>query len=101
MNRGLFCTLVLVFCIALVVSMASCESRSGRRAVTTNDTVLSNQVTVKVVTTKLIRQTYISGTITKTFRTKKLLDSTIYFWQTSMPYEVGDTINVPLLSLKQ
>jgi hypothetical protein len=100
MNRNLFATFVLLFCIALVV-LASCESRSGRRAVTTNGTVVSNQVTVKVVTTKLVKQTYVSATLTKSFRVKKLLDSTIYFWSTSMPYEVGDTVNVPVLSLKQ
>lgn len=99
MNRGLFCTLVLVFCIALIITMASCENRSGRRM--SDGTVLSNQVTVKIVTTKLVRQVYIDGTMTKTFRVKKVLDSTIYFWQTSMPYEIGDTLNVPLTSLRQ
>lgn len=96
MNRNLFATLVLLFCIALVITMASCESRSGRRA--DGSTVLSNQVTVKIV---LLKRTNSPSIVMGQFRVKKVLDSTIYFWQTQMPYEIGDTLNVPLTSLRQ
>ena len=87
MNRGLFGTLVMLSIIALIVFMASCESKSGQMAHTS----------VKFV---LVKKTADVG-IVKQFKVKKLNDNSIYFWSTRMPYEVNDTVSINLNELQK
>ena len=87
MNRGTFGTLVMLSIIALVVFMASCESKSGQM----------NRTSAKIV---LLKKTADVGVV-RQFRVKKLNDNSIYFWSTRMPYEVNDTVSITLAELQK
>ena len=91
MNRGTFGLLVVLFCIALVLFMASCESKSGQIA------RQRAEMPVKIV---LIKQTNVAELV-RQFRVHKVGDSSVYFWVTRLPYQEGDTVSVKLSTLQQ
>ena len=91
MNRGLFGLLVVLLIIALVLFMASCESKSAQMM------RQKTEMSVKIV---LLKQTG-NAIVVKQFKVKKLNDNSVYFWATKLPYEVNDTVTVKLGELQQ
>lgn len=100
MSRGLFGTIVMLGIILLVIFMASCESKSGRMA-----RIANTQVTVNVPkpgTVKIVLVKHTANVVHyKQFRVHKVNDGSIYFWTTTLPYEVGDTVTVLISALQQ
>jgi len=94
MNRNLFCTLVLVFCIILSFGMAACESRSGHRA----DEMIAQRATIKPVKVVILR--FVKTLETKDYSTFPRMykvrivpsDSLTHYLTTTKYVEVGDTL---------
>ena len=91
MNRGTFGLLVVLFCIALVVGMASCESKSGQIARQRAEASVTIVLDKHVATVALYSK----------FRVHKVGERAVYFWSTDQPYEVGDTVKTVLTRLQQ
>ena len=89
MNRNLFGLLVIVFCIALVVVMASCESPSSRRL---GDVIVTSKPrlqTLLVITSVEIKDFRPALSL---FKVKIVGSPGTYLYSDSFLFTRGDTI---------
>ena len=91
MNKGLFGTLVMLFCITLVIGMASCESRSGKLATEKAKTMAIKPIKIKIV--RFIKTDGLGTAARNMYKIETVpSDSMTHYMSANRYLEVGDII---------